>query len=59
MDESERIVRSFEEKYGCDLQSFLARVASDEEYVAFLRSVSPTWEGDLQEWEFYAGELDR
>ncbi len=58
MDELERIVRSFEQKYECDLPTFLARVTSGENYAARLRRVSPTWEGDLQEWEFYAGELN-
>jgi hypothetical protein len=50
-------LRPFEERYGCPYEVFYARVTTDEDFVAGLREVNPTWERDFHTWEFYVEEL--
>jgi hypothetical protein len=52
-----RKIRAWEEEYGCSYETFYARVTADEDYVGRLRQISPTWERDFQQWEFYVEEL--
>lgn len=40
-------------KYGCDYETFVERMASDEAFVTHVeQNISKTWELDLAEWEF-------
>ena len=55
--ELHRAMRPLEDRYGCPYEVFYARVTADEDFVAGLREVSPTWERDFHTWEFYVEEL--
>ncbi|RLC76821.1 MAG: hypothetical protein DRI61_12615 [Chloroflexi bacterium] len=52
-------IRKWEEKYGCDYETFALRTATDEKYVARLNSEPETqqWEADLFSWEYDLQEL--
>ncbi len=59
IDELRARIREWEEKYGCDYETFAFRTATDEDYVARLNSQSETqqWEADLFSWEYDLQEL--
>jgi len=45
--------QAWQAKYGCDYDTFVQRIASDEGFVAHVEeTISKTWELDLAEWEF-------
>ena len=44
---------AWEEKYGCDYETFVEKVSTDEDFVKHIeQTINPTWEIDLAEWEF-------
>ena len=50
-------ISGFQKRYGLPYEKFYAQVTSDEEFVAQLRQSHPTWERDLNSWEYYVEEL--
>lgn len=44
--------RQWEEKYGCDYQTFVEKTRNDPDFVERLHQEQPTWELDLAHWEF-------
>jgi hypothetical protein len=58
--ETSQNIQLWEEKYGCDYETFLYRTATNEAYVRQLNVNVETqmWEGDLISWEFEMRELE-
>ena len=58
--EASQNIQQWEEKYGCDYETFTYRTATDEAYVRELNAKVETqmWEGDLISWEFEMRELE-
>lgn len=50
-------VSRFQSRYGLSYDRFCERISEDEEFVLSLRTISPTWERDLNSWEYYVKEL--
>ncbi len=45
--------QAWQAKYGCDYDTFVQQIASDETFVTHVEeTISKTWELDLAEWEF-------
>ena len=51
---------AYRKRYGMDYPTFVARSASDEQFVTQMEAtISKTWEKDLADWEYcYEGALD-
>lgn len=47
----------FQTKYGLPYEKFYVQVTTDEDFVRHLRQGHPTWERDLNSWEYYMEEL--
>ena len=47
----------FQSKYGLPYEKFYVNITTNEEYVKSLRKSYPTWERDLNSWEYYVKEL--
>lgn len=47
----------FQNKYGLPYEKFYVNITMNEEYLKSLRKSHPTWERDLNAWEFYVKEL--
>lgn len=46
--------RAFQGKYGCDYPTFMQRIREEEAFVLHLEAdITPMWEHDQAEWEFY------
>lgn len=58
--EASQNIQHWEEKYGCDYETFTYRTATDEAYVRQLNAKveAQMWEGDLISWEFEMRELE-
>ncbi len=48
---------ALQQQYGSPYEKFYVRVTTDEAFVTRLRQAHPTWERDLQTWEYYQEEL--
>lgn len=53
----QREIAAIQSKYQTPYELFYARVTTDEEFVQMLRQSHPTWERDLNAWEYYTEEL--
>ena len=51
-------VKFFETKYDLSFEKFREKSASDEAFINALHKTHPTWEADLNAWEFYQKELE-
>ena len=49
---------TFQSKYGVPYEKFYIQVTTDEAFVRNLRQSFPTWERDLNAWEYYLEELN-
>jgi len=47
----------FQTQYGLPYEKFSAQITTDEDFVKGLREQHPTWERDLNTWEYYHEEL--
>lgn len=47
----------FQNKYQLPFEKFYVNITTNEEYIKKLRKSHPTWERDLNAWEFYVKEL--
>lgn len=50
-------ILSFQTQYGLPYEKFYVHITTDEEFVKGLREKHPTWERDLNDWEYYHEEL--
>ncbi len=50
-------ISTFEINYGLSYEKFYAQVTTDEAFVKSLRQTHPTWERDLNAWEYDVEEL--
>lgn len=50
-------ILNFQTKYGLPYQQFYAQITNDDKFVQSLREMEPTWERDLNAWEYYTEEL--
>ena len=51
-------ILTFQAKYGVPYEKFYIQVTTDEAFVKNLRQSFPTWERDLNAWEYYLEELN-
>lgn len=50
-------ILAFQTKYGLPYEQFYSHVTTDDNFVQSLREKEPTWERDLNAWEYYTEEL--
>jgi hypothetical protein len=53
----QREITRIQAEYGAPFEVVYARVMVDEPFVQELRRTHPTWERDLNTWEYFVGEL--
>lgn len=56
VDKSRRKIEQFERKYDCNYARFVEMVSNDEGLKA-IEKISPNWEEDMTEWEYWEKEL--
>ncbi len=54
----QREILELQSKYGLSYEKFYVSITTDEEYVKNLRKLHPTWEKDLNTWEYFIEELN-
>lgn len=57
IEQAERQIVEYEQKYGTTYQTFTRRVGTDEEFLMMINRDYPTWEADAIEWDYRLEEL--
>ncbi|MCI5188732.1 MAG: hypothetical protein D3905_02815 [Candidatus Electrothrix sp. AS4_5] len=50
-------ILQLQSQYGLSYEQFYVDITTNEEFVMQLRETHPTWERDLNNWEYYQEEL--
>lgn len=57
IEQAERQIAGYEQKYGTTYETFNRRVATDENFLTATHRDHPTWEADAIEWDYRLEEL--
>jgi len=57
IEQAERQIVEYEQKYGTTYETFTRRVGTDEEFLMMINRDYPTWEADAIEWDYRLEEL--
>ncbi|MGQ9627553.1 MAG: hypothetical protein ACUVV0_11690 [Anaerolineae bacterium] len=58
IEQAERQIALYENRYGMDYKTFQQRVATDQSYLEYLNRVNPLWEADAVEWVYRLEEAE-
>jgi len=50
-------IKAYENRYGCDYDTFSLKVQTDEDFLRGLEKINPVWEEDAMEWDYRLKEL--
>ena len=57
IEQAERRIAEYEQKYGATYQIFSRQVGTDQTFLETMHHAHPTWEADAIEWEYRLEEL--
>lgn len=50
IEQAERRIASYEQRYACDYESFSQHISTDPAFLDEINRTHPTWEADATEW---------
>lgn len=56
MNEAERQISAYRQKYQCDYDSFQSLVQTDAQFLMQVEASHPLWEADAMEWQYWLEE---
>lgn len=57
IEQAERHIAEYEQKYGADYKTFNYRISTDQIFLEATNQNNPTWEADAIEWDYRIEEL--
>lgn len=56
MNEAERRIAAYRQKYQCEYDAFSRLVQTDDRFLSRVEACNPLWEADAMEWQYWLEE---